>query len=109
MKINTTILVAILLLASAASADYLQSIRQMDQRLVCVIAWFAPAVIVFLFVSGAFLLVTGSPANRVMGKSLMMNAVIGTILVVGFITLSVFVVPGLDVGACYAGTGAAGP
>ena len=93
--------VGLMCLASMASADYLQRIRDLDQRLICVVMWFAPAIIVLLFVAGAVLLVTGSPANRVIGKSLMMNAILGMFLVMAFLALSAMLMQSLDLAACY--------
>jgi hypothetical protein len=103
MKTTKAILtmVMILALSPAVHAGYLDQLRDIDQSIVCVVAWFAPAAAALLFLVGGALYATGSPENRVMGRTLLFDAVLGLILVVAFIMLSTMLVPKLDIGACY--------
>jgi hypothetical protein len=103
MKTKDAIITLTLLLAlsTVANAGYLDQLRDIDQSIVCVVAWFAPAAAALLFLVGGVLYATGSPENRVMGRTLLLDAVFGLILVVAFIMLSMMLVPKLDIGACY--------
>lgn len=93
----------ILCISYSASADYLDSIREMDLRLLCLIVWFAPPVIVLLFTVGGLLFATGVPENRVLGRNMMLNALIGFIIVVGFLMVAQVVVPSIDIESCFSG------
>ena len=93
-------------LSYCVSADYLDSVRELDLRLICVIVWFAPPIVVLLFVLGGVLFSTGSPDNRLTGKNLMMNALLGFFLVLAFLVISKVLVPALDVAACLSGNAA---
>ena len=88
------------------AAGYLDMMRELDLRLICVVVWFAPPIVVLLFVLGGFLFSAGSPENRMTGKNLMMNALVGLLLVLAFLLISMLLVPKLDVGACFSGNGA---
>lgn len=92
---------ALLYLAGTAAAEYVGLLRELDQRLICVVVWFAPAVIALFIVGGGLLIATGSPANRIIGKNMIQNAVIGLMLVMVFLFLSVLLVPEISLDLCW--------
>jgi hypothetical protein len=91
----------LLALSSLASAQgYIERLRGIDQSVVCLIMWFAPAIVVVLFALGGFLYSTGNPTNRSLGKSYMLNSFAGLFLVLAFLAISFALVPTLTVDKC---------
>lgn len=81
----------LLLLAECVSADYyLDLLKDLDVKLLCILSWVAPMVAVFLLILGGYLLISGtSPKRRDEGKGLVKNAIVGLILVVLLIMFSI--------------------
>jgi len=102
MKKHTSLIVPILLILSsiAYAAGYLDRLRGIDQSVLCVVVWFAPATVVVLFALGGFLYSTGNLTNRTLGKSYMQNSLAGLFLVVAFIGLAFALVPSLKIDPC---------
>jgi hypothetical protein len=91
----------ILALSSLAFAQgYMERLRGIDQSIVCVVLWFAPAIVVVLFALGGFLYSTGNLTNRSLGKSYMLNSLAGLFLVVAFLGIAFVLVPTLTVDKC---------
>jgi hypothetical protein len=103
MKTKLAVIAGMIALSSVAEAGYLDLLRDFDLKILCVVSWFAPAIAMLLFLIGGVLLATGSPANRVLGKAMIYDSILGLILVVGFILLSLMLIPKLDIAACYGG------
>ena len=102
MKKHNSLIVPILLILSSAAyaAGYLDRLRGIDQSVLCVVVWFAPATVVVLFALGGFLYSTGNLTNRTLGKSYMQNSLAGLFLVVAFIGLAFAMVPSLKIDPC---------
>ena len=92
MEIKSLILALILLLlVECVYADYyLDLLKDLDVKLLCILSWVAPLVLVFLLVLGGYVLISGtSPERREMGKGLIKNAIIGLLLVILLIMASI--------------------
>lgn len=102
MKKNASLIVpSILILSSAAyAAGYLDRLRGIDQAVICMAVWFAPAIVVVLFALGAFLYSTGNPTNRTLGKSYMLNSLAGLFISAAFMGLAFALVPSLKIDTC---------
>jgi hypothetical protein len=99
-KISLFILVLLFLSSAASAAGYLDRLRGIDQGVVCMVLWFAPAIVLILFALGAFLYSTGNPANRTLGKDYMLNSFAGLVIVVAFLGLAFALVPTLQMDKC---------
>ena len=102
MKKHNSLIVPILFILSSAAyaAGYLDRLRGIDQSVLCVVVWFAPAIVVVLFALGGFLYSTGNLTNRTLGKSYMLNSLAGLFLAVAFIGLAFALVPSLKIDPC---------
>jgi hypothetical protein len=102
MKKKPSLIVPILLILSSAAyaAGYLDRLRGIDQGVLCLVVWFAPAIVVILFSLGGFLYSTGDQANRTLGKSYMLNSLAGLFLSVALIGMAFALVPTLKIDKC---------
>lgn len=82
------------------AAGYLDRLAGIDQAVLCMVVWFAPAVAVILFALGAFLYSTANPTNRTYGKSYMLNSLAGLFITIAFVGLAVALVPKLSIDKC---------
>jgi hypothetical protein len=102
MKKNHSLIIPILLLLSSAAyaIGYLDKLRGIDQGILCLVVWFAPAVVVVLFSMGAFLYASGDPANRILGKNYMQNSLAGLFISILLMGLAFALVPALKIETC---------
>jgi hypothetical protein len=103
------LLLLILLPVRVYAAGYLDQMRELDLRLLCVIVWFAPSIVVLLFALGGLLFAAGSAENRAVGKNLMVSALLGLLLVIAFLLISWVLVPEMDLAACLTGSSTQDP
>lgn len=102
MKIKPLILASIfLLLTECVTASYIEMLKDLDVKLLCILSWITLPLVAILLIVGSYLLITGTtPKRRDAGKNLIQNALIGLILVVMLIEISILIA-GLDLSVCY--------
>jgi hypothetical protein len=69
-------------------------------NLACMLLWIAPLILTLLIVIGGFFYMLGDPVKKNQGKKIIVNAIIGFIIIVGLISLSTVISPGIDMSEC---------
>lgn len=91
--------ILILLFTSVASAQ-LPELHQVVERLICLLVWIMPAIMVLLISVGGLLILTGTPERRSMGKGIIVNAAIGLLIFLGLIVFVNLTLPQVDLSMC---------
>ncbi len=103
MKITSKIggLLILLLLSSLASAStYLEELRELDIRVVCLVVWIAPlATLLLLAIAGLRFIISETPEKKNDAQSMLINSILGIIIVFSFILLAGFL-GNLDLTRC---------
>jgi hypothetical protein len=85
---------------NVAAFDYLARLRDLDQKLLCVIVLFVPGILVMFLIIAGIIYLMGDEGKRFTAKNMIKNAVLGLILVVVFVLLSIALVPTITLDHC---------
>lgn len=85
--------ILLLFLSPLVSASvYLEILRELDIRVICLLVWLAPLITLLLLVIGGFrFIISEAPEKRDEARGMIYNAIVGFILVFAFILLAGFI------------------
>jgi len=84
-----------------SQGDELRKTQDLVRNLICLLFWIIPALMSLFFVTGGFLILTGSTKNRTLGKKLIINAVIALIILLALMLFVSLALPDIDIMVCF--------